>query len=99
MKIKKNTFSTLVLELLFPSIANCRKLKIQKNSKIDFPYCSAFGRDYYASVLPNHTVQYVKPATVEVDCGPYILLQPVPAEVEVRHRIYNPTIKGQLSIV
>jgi hypothetical protein len=39
MKIKKNTFSTLVLELFFPSIANCRKLKIQKNPKIDFPYC------------------------------------------------------------
>jgi hypothetical protein len=38
MKIKKNTFSTLVLELFFPSIANCRKLKIQKNTKIDFPY-------------------------------------------------------------
>jgi hypothetical protein len=29
MKIKKNTFSTLVLELFFPSIANCRKLKIK----------------------------------------------------------------------
>jgi hypothetical protein len=40
MKIKKNTFSTLVLELFFPSIANCRKLKIQKNPKIDFPYCA-----------------------------------------------------------
>jgi hypothetical protein len=39
MKIKKNTFSSLVLELFFPSIANCRKLKIQKNPKIDFPYC------------------------------------------------------------
>jgi hypothetical protein len=26
MKIKKNTFSTLVLELFFPSIANCMKL-------------------------------------------------------------------------
>jgi hypothetical protein len=38
MKIKKNTFSTLVLELFFPSIANCRKLKIQKSPKIDFPY-------------------------------------------------------------
>jgi hypothetical protein len=36
MKIKKNTFCTLVLELFFPSIANCRKLKIQKNPKIDF---------------------------------------------------------------
>jgi hypothetical protein len=40
MKIKKNTFSTLVLELFFPSVANCRKLKIQKNPKIDFPYCT-----------------------------------------------------------
>jgi hypothetical protein len=29
MKIKKNTFSTLVLELFFPSIANCRKLILQ----------------------------------------------------------------------
>jgi hypothetical protein len=38
MKIKKNTFSTFVLELFSPSIANCRKLKIQKNQKIDFPY-------------------------------------------------------------
>jgi hypothetical protein len=41
MKIKKNTFCTLVLELVFPSTANCRKLKIQKNPKIDFPYCSS----------------------------------------------------------
>jgi hypothetical protein len=32
MKIKKNTVSTLVLELFFPSIANCRKLKIQKST-------------------------------------------------------------------
>jgi hypothetical protein len=40
MTIKKNTFSTLVLKLFFPSIANCRKLKIQKNPKIDFPYCA-----------------------------------------------------------
>jgi hypothetical protein len=32
MKIKKNTFTTLVLELFFPSIANCRKLKIQKST-------------------------------------------------------------------
>jgi hypothetical protein len=38
MKIKKNAFSTLVLELFSPSTANCRKLKIQKNPKIDFPY-------------------------------------------------------------
>jgi hypothetical protein len=37
MKIKKNTFSTLVLELLFPSIANCRKLKIQKIQKSTSP--------------------------------------------------------------
>jgi hypothetical protein len=56
MKIKKNTFSTLVLELFFPSIAelffpsiaNCRKLKIQKNPKIDFPYCTGF-----ANTLPS----------------------------------------------
>jgi hypothetical protein len=38
MKIKKNAFSTLVLELFFPSIANCKKLKIQKIPKVDFPY-------------------------------------------------------------
>jgi hypothetical protein len=37
---EKNTFSTLVLELFSPSIASCRKLKIQKNPKIDFPYCT-----------------------------------------------------------
>jgi hypothetical protein len=37
MKIKKNTFSTLVLELFFPSIANCMKLKIQINPKIRLP--------------------------------------------------------------
>jgi hypothetical protein len=30
MKIKKNTFCTLVLEWFSPSTANCRKLKIQK---------------------------------------------------------------------
>jgi hypothetical protein len=42
MKIKNHIFSTLVLELFFPSIANCKKLKIpkiQKFPKIDFPYC------------------------------------------------------------
>jgi hypothetical protein len=34
MKIKKNTFSTLVLlvELFFQSIANCRVLNIQKST-------------------------------------------------------------------
>jgi hypothetical protein len=32
MKIKKKTFSTLVLELFFPSIANCKKLKIRKST-------------------------------------------------------------------
>jgi hypothetical protein len=31
MKIKKNTFSTLVIELFLPSTAHSRKLKIQKN--------------------------------------------------------------------
>jgi hypothetical protein len=44
MKIKKNTFSTLVLEYFTPSIANCRKLKIQKNPKIYFPYCIGWPR-------------------------------------------------------
>ena len=39
-----------------------------------------YGREYYDSVLPNHTVQYVKPPSLEVDCGPFILLQPVPEE-------------------
>jgi hypothetical protein len=33
MKIKKYTISTLVLELFFQSIANCRKLKIKKIQK------------------------------------------------------------------
>jgi hypothetical protein len=37
-KEKHLFYSTLVLELFFPSIASCRKLKIQKNPKIDFPY-------------------------------------------------------------
>jgi hypothetical protein len=32
MKIKKNTFSTLVLVLRFTTIANCKKLKIQKST-------------------------------------------------------------------
>jgi hypothetical protein len=36
MKIKKNTFSALVLELFFPSLANC--IENPKNPKIDFPY-------------------------------------------------------------
>jgi hypothetical protein len=37
MKIKKNAFSTLVLELFFPSIANCKKFKIQKIQKSTSP--------------------------------------------------------------
>jgi hypothetical protein len=49
MKIKKNTFSTSVLELFFPSIANCRKLKIfLKNPQIDSPYCTRIS--YYRFV-------------------------------------------------
>jgi hypothetical protein len=32
MKIKKNTFTTLILELFCQSIANCRKLKIKKST-------------------------------------------------------------------
>jgi hypothetical protein len=34
---KKNTFSTLVLELFFPSIANCKKLKIKNIQKLTSP--------------------------------------------------------------
>jgi hypothetical protein len=37
MKIKKNIFSTLVLELFFQSIANCRKMKIKKIQKSTSP--------------------------------------------------------------
>jgi hypothetical protein len=37
MKIKKNTSSSLVLELFFQSSANCRKLKIQKIQKSASP--------------------------------------------------------------
>jgi hypothetical protein len=51
MKIKKNTFCTSVLELVFPSTANCRKLKIQKNPKIDFPYCTVLGLGSERNVL------------------------------------------------
>jgi hypothetical protein len=35
MKIKKNTFSTLVLELFFPSIANCKKLPGGASEELD----------------------------------------------------------------
>jgi hypothetical protein len=42
MKIKKNTFSTLVLELFFQSIANCKILKIQKNQKSTAPNAHPF---------------------------------------------------------
>jgi hypothetical protein len=42
MKIKKNTFCTLVLELFFPSTANCRKLKIPKKSKNRLPLQKSF---------------------------------------------------------
>jgi hypothetical protein len=38
MKIKENTFPTLVLELFFPSIANCKKLKIQKSTSPSVQY-------------------------------------------------------------
>jgi hypothetical protein len=54
MKIKKNTFSTLVLELFFPSIANCRKLKIQKNPKTDFPKCPALSIVYRTVLRPKN---------------------------------------------
>jgi hypothetical protein len=43
MKIMKNTFSTLVLELCFPSIANCRKLKTKKIQKSTSPTVQGWG--------------------------------------------------------
>jgi hypothetical protein len=67
MTIKKNTFSALVLELFFPSIANCKKLKIQKNTTIDFPYCGArikFIRVpvlYAADLVPTFTLLHKMP--------------------------------------
>jgi hypothetical protein len=51
MKIQKNTFSTLVLELFSPPIANCRKLKIQKNPKIDFPYYAVSSSDIQYEIM------------------------------------------------
>jgi hypothetical protein len=37
MKIKKTPFATLVLELFFQSIANCKKLKVKKIQKSTSP--------------------------------------------------------------
>jgi hypothetical protein len=37
MKIKKNAISTLVLELFFASILNCKNLEIQKIQKSTSP--------------------------------------------------------------
>jgi hypothetical protein len=51
MKIKKNTFSTLVLELFFPLIANCKNFENPKNPKIDFPYCTCTMYMYGTVVL------------------------------------------------
>jgi hypothetical protein len=45
MKIKKNTVSTLVLELFSPSIATCGKLKIQKNPKSTSLLCRDARKD------------------------------------------------------
>jgi hypothetical protein len=51
MKIKKNTFSPLVLELFFPSIANCKKLKIQKIQKSTFPIVELYTVDSRFSIM------------------------------------------------
>jgi hypothetical protein len=57
MKIKKNTFSTLVLELFFPSIANCKKMKIQKIQKSTSPTVEAISLEYKLVVFckPHET--------------------------------------------
>jgi hypothetical protein len=51
MKIKKNTFSTLVLELFFPSIANCKKLKIQKIQKSTSPIVNPDSRNLWILIV------------------------------------------------
>jgi molecular chaperone DnaK (HSP70) len=43
MKINKNTFSTLVLDLFCQSTANCKKLKIQKIQKSTSPTKQSIG--------------------------------------------------------
>jgi hypothetical protein len=67
MKIKKNAFSTLVLEFFCQYKFSCRKLKIQKNPKFDFHYYTCLDvfkfRFESLSVIANqlktkHTVQY-----------------------------------------
>jgi hypothetical protein len=50
MKIKKNTFSTLVLELFFPSIANCKKFKIQKSTS---PYAQRSQFSFFWTIREN----------------------------------------------
>jgi hypothetical protein len=55
MKIKKTTFSTLVLALFFPSIENCRKLKIQKNQKNRLPLIYRL-TEHIKSRNPSHTL-------------------------------------------
>jgi hypothetical protein len=52
MKIKKNAFSTFVLELFFPSTANCR-IENPKNPKIDFPYWAACFKAIFSSCLAD----------------------------------------------
>jgi hypothetical protein len=53
MKIKKNTFSTLVLELFFPSIANCRKLKSKKIQKSTSPSKGMMGQKLSGRIQHN----------------------------------------------
>jgi hypothetical protein len=49
MKIKKNTFSTLVLELFFPSIAICRKLQLKNR----LPLMWTLGVHFWCGVQPS----------------------------------------------
>jgi hypothetical protein len=60
---------------------------------------AATGGEYYASVLPNHTVQYVKPPAVIVDCSAIITLPPLPAENQVQKQIFPIRIRIRIRIL
>jgi hypothetical protein len=67
MKIKKNTFSTLVLELFFPSILNCENLKIQVTIfqvTIFLLFCTVLYKNYEMETF-----------TTDLFRNPYIHLQ------------------------
>jgi hypothetical protein len=71
MKIKKNTFSTLVLELFFPSIANCRILQIQNRLPLLYNeqvYTVQSCRIHYCSLLGYDTFKVISGSSVVSFC-------------------------------